>query len=175
MPASFESFIASLQLKFFKPDEFLVATERPGNEPPPARLWPNICATALVLDRVRKHFGRATVITSCYRSEVYNRQVGGVARSNHKAFTAVDFGVAGVSPPAVAALLRSWRGEWFAAPLKFERVQLELPDGGSVPFAELAWRDGAAGPEFQLAGGVGEYSRFTHLDTRGLNHTWSGN
>ena len=77
MPQSFHAFIDELGLLHFQADEFLVATERPLNEAPPPMLWPNICATAIVLDQVRKHFGRATVITSCYRSQAYNGKVGG--------------------------------------------------------------------------------------------------
>lgn len=171
----FRAFVRGLELDHFQPDEFLVSTDRSGNAFPPRALWPNLGATALILDQVRKHFGRALVITSCYRAGVYNEQVGGTVRSNHQAFTATDFGVAGASPADVAALLRGWRGRWFAAPSRFERIRLEIPGAGSVPFAELSWRQGALSAEFQFTGGVGEYSRFTHLDTRGLNHTWSGN
>ena len=175
MLEEFNDFIRDLKLDHFQPDEFLVSTDRPGNSFPPQPLWPNLVATALILDQLRKHFGRPLVITSCYRAIDYNQQVGGTPRSNHQAFTATDFGIAGHSPAEVSTLLRDWRGRWFAAPAMIERVRVDIPDVEPVPFAELTWRTGASGEEFQFAGGVGEYSRFTHLDTRGLNHTWSGN
>ena len=174
MLEDFKAFVHELELDHFQSDEFLVSTERSGNAIPPPALWPNLGATALILDEVRKHFGRALVITSCYRAADFNLRAGGTTRSNHQAFTAADFGVAGAAPADIAELLRSWRGRWFAAPSRFERVQLPIPGAKPVPFAELLWRQGAAGEEFQFAGGIGKYTRFTHLDTRGLNNSWSG-
>ena len=124
-PASIErveAYLDDLGLEHFQPYEFLIATDRPGNERPPLAILPNIVPTAIVLDAVRKHYGRAIVITSCYRAPAYNRRVGGARLSQHQAFTATDFGVAGTPARDVAELLRSWRGRWFDAPRRISRI-----------------------------------------------------
>lgn len=182
MTEGFAQYFDRFGIRHFAAREFLVSTNRPGNTLPPEFMWPNIVPTALVLDELRAHFDSPIVVTSCYRAPDYNRQVGGTPRSNHQAFTAADFGVAGVSPAEVAEFLRSWRGRWFRAPERIPRVPVEVPvddpdadgDARKIPFAELEWRESDGVVEFQLAAAVGEYARFTHLDTRGTNNSWSG-
>lgn len=56
-----------------------------------------------VLQKIREHFGRAVVINSGYRTEPYNKKVGGAAYSQHKYGTAADITVGGVTPREVAA------------------------------------------------------------------------
>lgn len=170
---AFNQFVSSLELRYFRGYELLINTDRTGNEPPPQEIWPNIVATVRLLDLVRAHFRRPIVITSGYRAPEYNRKVGGAPLSQHQAFTALDFGVAGISPPEVGRLLRSWRdeGKWIPVPFLPERVQWQGP-GGKIPFKRLPFRDGDNGPEVKFVGGIGVYNRFTHLDTRGINTNW---
>jgi uncharacterized protein YcbK (DUF882 family) len=155
------SFLYSLGLSHFSPQEFLINTERPGNALPPTDTWGNIALTAAVLDHVRGYFQKATVITSCYRSPDYNSRVGGQPRSQHLAFTAVDFSVAETSSREVARYCRSLRGKTFGVSSTLPRVHI-----GEVPFKEIE--------DNRMTGGVGSYSRFVHIDTRGINASWRG-
>lgn len=60
--------------------------------------------TALVerLQRIRNHFGRATVINSGYRCAAHNKAVGGASASRHLKGQAADIAVSGVAPAEVA-------------------------------------------------------------------------
>ena len=49
------------------------------------------------LQNIRKHFGKAVIITSAVRCKQHNRDVGGVENSKHTQGKAVDFYVKGVS------------------------------------------------------------------------------
>jgi hypothetical protein len=170
---AFNKFVSSLELRHFRAYELLINTDRTGNELPPQEIWPNIAATIHLLDLVRAHFHRSVVINSGYRAPEYNRRVGGAQLSQHQAFTALDFSVAGVSPREVGRLLRTWRdeGKWILVPFLPERVQWEGP-AGEIPFKRLPHRDGDNGPEVKFVGGIGVYNTFTHLDTRGTNANW---
>lgn len=55
-----------------------------------------------VLQKIREHFGKAVTINSAYRTEAYNKKIGGAAYSQHKYGIAADIAVAGVTPLAVA-------------------------------------------------------------------------
>lgn len=55
-----------------------------------------------LLQKIRDHFGRATVINSGYRTDSYNQKIGGAAKSQHVLGTAADIVVSGVDPLAVA-------------------------------------------------------------------------
>lgn len=170
-----DEFLASLRLRHFAPDELLYATDRPNNAEPPRELWPNIALTATLLDELRESFGRAIRITSCYRAPSYNRIVGGEPRSQHLAWSAIDFQVSGVAPAIAAARLREWRGRLVRLAVQVERVALASA-AGMVPFAPLPTFDerGGSGSVVEWKGGVGEYSTFVHVDSRGLNHSWTG-
>jgi hypothetical protein len=169
---SFENFINSLQLRFFQPYEFLIHTEKPGNRQPPQRLWGNIVVTALLLDRLRAEFNRPLIITSCYRSPEYNQTIPGAAPlSQHQAFTAADFSVSGISPSSVARAARNLRNQWIAVPIDFMRIPVRVP-AGYVPFWELPQRRNNGQLEVKFLGGISEYDRFVHLDTRGQNVNW---
>lgn len=166
---TFDDFIRSLRLRHFEPGEFLIGLDR-GNSMPPDFIWPNIALTAVILDELRSQYGSPVTITSAYRDPEYNRVVGGGLRSQHQAFTALDFKVRGVSPSVVSSLLKSWRGRLFTLPIQVERVEWD------APIAEIeTWdlRDGEASM-MRFAGGIGTYATFVHLDTRGRNHTWGG-
>lgn len=54
------------------------------------------------LQKIRDRFGRAVTVNSGYRTEAYNKQVGGAAYSQHKYGTAADITVSGVAPLEVA-------------------------------------------------------------------------
>ena len=170
----FDDFIGTLGLRFFSSDEFLIHINQTGNHPPDDSSWHNIVPTARLLDMVRAHYGRATVVSSCYRAREYHRRVGGGERSQHLAFTAVDFSVASIPASEVSDLLRNWRGRWIEIPFRVRRTPVTVPEG-PVPFADLEERTPASGAvEVRFAGGIGSYTRFTHLDTRGINAGWSG-
>ena len=51
-----------------------------------------------VLQEIREHFGKPVTISSGYRTESYNKKVGGAAYSQHKYGTAADIVVSGVTP-----------------------------------------------------------------------------
>lgn len=55
-----------------------------------------------LLQNIRDHFGKAVVINSAYRTETYNKKIGGAAHSQHVLGTAADIVISGVSPLAVA-------------------------------------------------------------------------
>lgn len=168
-------FIESLELRYFRPAELLVATERALNEPPPRKLWHNIALPAIVLDRLRAELGKPIIVTSCYRVPAYNRKVGGSPGSQHQAFAAIDFKVRGVSPADVVEVLKRWRSEvnLFRIPVRIERVPFRDP---VVTFDELeTWdRRGSSACMMRWLGGIGRYSTFTHLDARGKSATWTG-
>jgi len=56
-----------------------------------------------VLYRIRLHFNAPVMITSGYRTESYNKKVGGARDSKHVKGIAADIVVKGVSPSKVAA------------------------------------------------------------------------
>lgn len=55
-----------------------------------------------VLQKIRTHFGKPVNINSAYRTEAYNKKVGGVANSQHLYGTAADIVVSGVKASDVA-------------------------------------------------------------------------
>lgn len=140
---AFEAFLRSALpgLRHFKPAEFLMmggAHAKNGlNAEPPRELWPNVVDLARVLDELRERIGHPIVLHSVYRSEAYNKAVGGEPGSQHRLFRAADFTVLGHGNP------RSW--------------------------AEVL-REMRSAKLFQ--GGIGVYSTFVHVDTRGWNANW---
>lgn len=113
----FTEFIGSLSLPDFSPDEFLVlGGSHSGSGPcggknsyPPKALWPNLSATARVLQALRTDLGRSIRITNAYRAPAYNACIGGASGSQHKVFKACDFAVQGMAPSTVAIRLREMR------------------------------------------------------------------
>ncbi len=57
---------------------------------------------ARVLQQIRAHFGKPVTINSGYRTEAYNKKVGGSAYSKHKYGLAADVVVQGVAAAEVA-------------------------------------------------------------------------
>ena len=67
-----------------------------------------ICAeTVKILQAVRDYFGKPVNINSAYRTESYNKTVGGVSNSQHVKGTACDIRVQDVPPKAVAGFLQA--------------------------------------------------------------------
>jgi len=62
------------------------------------------------LDQIRDHFQRDVVVTSGFRCETRNKEVGGVDGSLHVDGQAIDFVVRGVSPAKVGQYLSDWDG-----------------------------------------------------------------
>lgn len=58
---------------------------------------------AQVLEQIRVHFGKPVIINSGYRTEAYNKKVGGAAYSQHKYGIAADIRITGVTPKQIAA------------------------------------------------------------------------
>ena len=58
---------------------------------------------AVVLEKIRTHFGKPVIISSGYRTERHNEKSGGAPYSQHKYGLAADITISGVSPGEVAA------------------------------------------------------------------------
>lgn len=56
-----------------------------------------------LLQKIRDHFGRSMEICSGYRTEAYNKKIGGAAKSQHMLGMAADIAIAGITPLAVAS------------------------------------------------------------------------
>lgn len=94
----FDAFVKTLGLRYFTSVEllFMGASNASGdcrgtNSLPPESLWPNIAATAQMLDAIRERLGAPIRILSAYRNETYNRCVGGERKSLHTRFNAIDW------------------------------------------------------------------------------------
>lgn len=59
------------------------------------------------LQQIRDHFGKALIITSGYRCEKHNAEVGGASGSRHVMGQAADFYISGVKPAEVAKFAES--------------------------------------------------------------------
>ena len=103
---TYRKLLEGLQLRFFSPDEVLsyadVVRNGVRNSLPPRSQWPNIIPTLWVMDHLRFVLGQPVTLTSIYRNEDYNREVGGASRSQHKENRAIDFQVRNVSPRRAA-------------------------------------------------------------------------
>ncbi|HEV2555001.1 MAG TPA: glycoside hydrolase family protein [Bosea sp. (in: a-proteobacteria)] len=117
--ADFAQHFASWGVRNFKPYELLVmgSSHSNPNSPafglntlPPKDLWDNIKLTIQVLDKLRDQFMAPIRTLSVYRSENYNRAIGGETNSLHKRFNAIDFYVqSNSSPSSWAGVLRDMR------------------------------------------------------------------
>ena len=54
------------------------------------------------LQDIRTHFGKPVIVNSAYRTEIYNRYVGGAKNSYHMKGRAFDISIKGVSPQEIA-------------------------------------------------------------------------
>lgn len=87
----------------------------------------------MVLEPVRKNFGRPVVVNSGYRSEAVNKAVGSKSTSQHRLGEAADIEVPGVSNAEVAA--------WIAANLRFDQLILEnyRPGVAGSGWVHVSW------------------------------------
>lgn len=76
-----------------------------ANMPGPDALA-NLTRVAGVLEQIRSLAGRPVVVSSGYRSPELNRAVGGAANSAHLTGLAADINVPGITPRALALLIR---------------------------------------------------------------------
>ena len=60
-----------------------------------------------ILQKIRTHFGKPVHISSAYRCDTWNKQVGGVSGSYHRYGQAADIKVEGVAPAEVAKFAES--------------------------------------------------------------------
>lgn len=172
----FSEYFAQWKIKNFRSSELLVSTTRTHNRMPPKRIWDNIIPTILVLDELREFFQVPIVLSSVYRSEKYNSTISGAAKkSQHQAFAAIDFHVRGVTPLEVREVLLAWRSgkKKFRLhhPIKQQAVKVKA---GTIDQKPLMVQEESGKQFFNLAGGIGTYKTFVHLDTRGTNHSWLG-
>ena len=130
--------------------------------------------TILVLDKLRAHLGVPIYLTSIYRALAYNKQKKGRERSLHQAFSATDFKAADISPQHVSEILKEWRGEWFDSPVPIETQTVQVPAGQTDWQPLNVCSEDTGDPKFQFKGGIGRYTTYVHIDTRGINRTWNG-
>ena len=60
-----------------------------------------------LLQKVRNHFGKAVHITSAYRTDAYNKKVGGANYSQHLYGNAADIYITGIQPEEIYNYLDS--------------------------------------------------------------------
>ena len=99
----YETWLAGLQLRFFRPREIThyASASRNGvkNSLPSRELWENLPPVLWVLDQLRQSIDLPIRLTSIYRSPEYNHKgVKGSPRSFHMRNCAVDFQIDGMSP-----------------------------------------------------------------------------
>ena len=82
-------------MRHFRASEFLFKGASHAanglNTDPPAQLWPNVIPLVRLLEAVRREIGKPIKLLSVYRSEAYNKAIGGAKNSVHKQFKAADF------------------------------------------------------------------------------------
>jgi hypothetical protein len=86
-----------LGLRHFRPEEFVPLRR----DVPPFPYWGRIIPTAIVLNGLRVGLGCPVYVTSAYRPEWYNREIGGALHSRHVLFEATDIVARDVSPDGV--------------------------------------------------------------------------
>lgn len=93
------------EFKHFKIDEFGC---KDGTSYPKEWIGSRLNQLRRQLNIIREYFGdRPITITSAYRTEEYNKKVGGVKNSMHVQGMAVDIKIKGVSPRKVADGIRN--------------------------------------------------------------------
>ncbi|MFZ2950938.1 MAG: D-Ala-D-Ala carboxypeptidase family metallohydrolase [Desulfuromonadaceae bacterium] len=110
----------------FTTEEFIkssTATRRGINNAIPGPLLGNAKMMAEALEKIRAHYGKPMVVTSCYRSPELNKAVGGSKTSSHCHALAADFTVTGESNIDVCRKIPELLGD-------FDQVINEFPESG---------------------------------------------
>lgn len=173
--SAFSALIDSLNLRYFKPHEFLEAVDsvKDGvkNSPPPHHLILNIVPLALLVDEVRHRLGKPMTFNSVYRNEEYNLAWDGKPLSSHCDFTAADIVVKGVEPRLVAKQFERLRDRPISCPIDLPYPANPRNFKSFKPILLSVEKTGA-GTSFIFRGGIKVYNTFTHVDTRGWNASW---
>jgi len=123
----------------------------------PEELFPNIAPTLKLLQLIRDDIQTPIIIHSTYRSEKHNKEVGGEENSLHLSFNAIDFSPVGYDSEKIQALYQRILSRSFVFIYTFKGVQYTVTPNLC---------------------GIGLYSTFLHIDTRGLlgrpPATWRG-
>ena len=59
------------------------------------------------LQQIRNHFGKPVNVSSAYRCEIHNKNIGGATKSRHKEGQAADIYISGVAPAEIAKYAES--------------------------------------------------------------------
>lgn len=101
-----------------------------------------------LLQKVREHFGKPVIITSAYRTQSYNKKVGGTSGSRHLTGEAADFVINGVSPAKIGYYLEGLSASGIGVYASGGFVHVDVRENGK-------WRglifDGKDGKEEDLA------------------------
>jgi hypothetical protein len=87
------------------------------NQPGPVAVEALAVLCETLLEPVRRHFGRAVVVNSGFRSPALNRAIGGARGSQHVVGEAADIEIPGLANAELA--------QWIAAQLAFDQLILE--------------------------------------------------
>lgn len=101
-------------VRHFTPSEIVQLSTHDGvvNRAPTPMIWANIVPTLNVAEWLRMKLGDKPIhVTSGYRSDAYNRAIGGSTNSLHKRFNALDLHAPHASPDEMAATLRE-HSDW---------------------------------------------------------------
>ena len=107
----FNEWFGKQGFKYFKAHEFTNYFERNLNTFPPKTKWKNIIPTLRIVDQLRADIGLPIRITSSYRSNAYNKNCGGVVKSQHREFKALDIQCDGAKPSYIYSKLLKMRKE----------------------------------------------------------------
>lgn len=141
---------------------------------PPRRVWPHLLLVGAVADRLRRVLGSPGIVLSAYRSESYNRTIGGASRSTHLDGLALDLRFRDGTPSLWADAARSLRNEVFTVdtPIVLDVRHARVSERG------LSFVRTDCVTAFRFRGGLGIYRAddsdgFLHIDVRGTNVSWT--
>ena len=175
-----QKLLTACGVKHFTARELLIHTDRPLNHEPTTAQLHNILPAAIVLDTARAVLHAPIRLTSVFRSPAYNESIGGVERSQHMDFVAIDF-TTGPFRNAYDLLLK-----WRKADLMYkseapfwpmvttDREWEDLPTWDARDYdLDSSWSPSQL---FLWRGGLAFYPKqnFIHLDARGIDRTWRG-
>jgi lysozyme len=140
---TFATWFDSQGFKNFSSGEFTSYFNRPLNTTPPVSIWANILPTLRIVDQLATQLGTKIKIVSSYRSPSYNSNI------------------------------KDNQGRQLSAKNSFHTrfMALDIQASGVSPSQVYnilkSWRN-----QGQFRGGLGLYSSFVHIDTRGSNVDW---